>query len=121
MRYGSTTGTRLPILIISTWGIPGWFLKKFQLVVVEHEGIAAGKKNVADFLVFADILDCRLELVKTRNGIAVSHFALAGAVPAIHGTDIAHMEKDPIGYRWVKYGAENPCPRKADRSCRIVP
>lgn len=68
-----------------------------ELLIGEHERIAAGKENIADHRRFADVVDAGEQFIFIGNRIDVADLALAGTVTAVHGADVADLQQHPVG------------------------
>ena len=68
----------------------------FKLFVALHECVAAGKKNIANFGMIADIVETFLDLAIGNGGIMLPRKPAAGAVTAVHGALVGDKEQDPV-------------------------
>ena len=68
----------------------------FKLFVALHECVAAGKKNIANFGMIADIVETFLDLAIGNGGIVLPRKPAAGAVTAVHGALVGDKEQNPV-------------------------
>ena len=68
----------------------------FKLFIALHECVAAGKKNIANFGMIADIVETFLDLAIGNGGIMLPRKPAAGAVTAVHGALVGDKEQDPV-------------------------
>lgn len=68
----------------------------FKLFVALHECVAAGKKNIANFGMIADIVETFLDLAIGNGGIMLPRKPAAGAVTAVHGALVGDKEQNPV-------------------------
>lgn len=68
----------------------------FKLFIALHECVAAGKKNIANFGMIADIVETFLDLAIGNGGIMLPRKPAAGAVTAVHGALVGDKEQNPV-------------------------
>ena len=97
MRWGSVTGTRVPIRMIFHVGdFMDLREDPVQNLVFEKKGVSSGDQNVADFFGGLDIGQGLIEFFGGDALFAFPHHAAAGAVPAVDGALIRHQQKDTV-------------------------
>ncbi len=70
---------------------------RFEAVVGQHQRITAREQDIAHDGRLFDVGKPALDFVLVRNAFHVADLALARAVPAVHGADIADVEQDAVG------------------------
>ncbi len=68
-----------------------------EFAVGEQEGVAAAEEDVADFGVFADVLESRLEFGVEVVILGVGDEAAAGTVATVGGATVGNEKEDAVG------------------------
>lgn len=68
-----------------------------EAVVGEHERVAPGEEDVPDTGDLPDVVEALDDLGLRGDGVDVPDLPLPGAVPAVHGADVADQEEHPVG------------------------